>query len=167
MGLVPEDRKALGVILEMPIVENITLSSIGTYRPPFMDRAKEARVATELSEKLEIKTPSLAQFVQFLSGGNQQKVALAKWLATSPKILILDEPTRGIDVGSKSEIYKLIRGLADDGMGVIMVSSEMEEIIGLADRVLVMHEGKCTGILDRQDISEENIMQLATGGNRP
>jgi ABC-type sugar transport system ATPase subunit len=120
-----------------------------------------------LSEKLEIKTPSLAQFVQFLSGGNQQKVALAKWLATSPKILILDEPTRGIDVGSKSEIYKLIRGLADDGMGVIMVSSEMEEIIGLADRVLVMHEGKCTGILDRQDISEENIMQLATGGNRP
>lgn len=167
MGLVPEDRKALGVILEMPVVENVTLSSIGGYRPPFMDRAREVQVATELSDKLEIKTPSLAQLVQFLSGGNQQKVALAKWLATNPKILILDEPTRGIDVGSKSEIYKLIRGLADDGMGVIMVSSEMEEIIGLADRVLVMHEGRCTGILNRHEISEESIMQLATGGERP
>lgn len=164
MGLVPEDRKALGVVLEMPVIENITLSSIGRYRPPFMDRTRETQQATELSEKLEIKTPSLAQLVQFLSGGNQQKVALAKWLATNPKILILDEPTRGIDVGSKSEIYKLIRGLADDGMGVIMVSSEMEEIIGLSDRVLVMHEGRCTGILGRQEISEANIMQLATGG---
>ncbi len=167
MGLVPEDRKALGVILEMPVVENITLSSIGTYRPPFMDRGREAQVATGLSEKLDIKTPGLSQLVQFLSGGNQQKVALAKWLATSPRILILDEPTRGIDVGSKSEIYKLIRSLADDGMGVIMVSSEMEEIMGLADRVLVMHEGRCTGILGRGEISEENIMQLATGGGKP
>jgi len=165
MGLVPEDRKALGVVLEMPVVENISLSSIGTYNPPFMDKAKEVQVATELVDKLEIKTPGLGQFVQFLSGGNQQKVALAKWLATDPKILILDEPTRGIDVGSKSEIYKLIRNLADDGMGVIMVSSEMEEIIGLSDRVLVMHEGACTGILDRAGISEENIMHLATGGN--
>ena len=166
MGLVPEDRKALGVILEMPILENITLSSVGSYRPPFMDRAREVRTATELSEKLEIKTPSLAQYVQFLSGGNQQKVALAKWLATSPRVLILDEPTRGIDVGSKSEIYGLIRELAEGGMGVIMVSSEMEEIMGLSDRVLVMHEGRCTGILDRGEISEQSIMHLATGGVR-
>ncbi len=166
MGLVPEDRKALGVILEMPVVENISLSSIGSYRPPFMDRAREARVATELGERLDIKTPSLTQLVQYLSGGNQQKVALAKWLATNPGILILDEPTRGIDVGSKSEIYKLIRQLADEGMGVIMVSSEMEEIIGLADRVLVMHEGRCTGILGRHEVDEQSIMQLATGGNR-
>lgn len=164
MGLVPEDRKALGVVLEMPVVENISLSSIGTYNPPFLDRARETRTATELVDKLDIKTPGLAQLVQFLSGGNQQKVALAKWLATNPRILILDEPTRGIDVGSKSEIYKLIRALADDGMGVIMVSSEMEEIMGLADRVLVMHEGRCTGILDRHEISEQNIMHLATGG---
>jgi len=164
MGLAPEDRKALGVILEMPVVENISLSSIGSYNPPFLDRARETRVATELVEKLDIKTPGLDQLVQFLSGGNQQKVALAKWLGTSPKILILDEPTRGIDVGSKSEIYKLIRELADGGMGVIMISSEMEEIIGLADRVLVMHEGRCTGTLDRHEISEESIMHLATGG---
>ena len=166
MGLVPEDRKALGVILEMPVIENISLSSIGAYRPPFLDRAREMQTATELADKLEIKTPSLDQFVQFLSGGNQQKVALAKWLATNPKILILDEPTRGIDVGSKSEIYKLIRALADGGMGVIMVSSEMEEIMGLSDRVLVMHEGRCTGVLDQHEISEENIMHLATGGTR-
>lgn len=166
MGLVPEDRKALGVILEMAIVENISLSSIGAYNPPFLDRARETRVATELAEKLEIKTPNLGQFVQFLSGGNQQKVALAKWLGTNPKVLILDEPTRGIDVGSKSEIYKLIRELADGGMGVIMVSSEMEEVMGLSDRVLVMHEGRCTGILERGEISEESIMHLATGGER-
>jgi len=166
MGLVPEDRKALGVILEMSVVENITLSSIGRYNPPFMDRARETQVATELVDKLDIKTPGLAQMVQFLSGGNQQKVALAKWLGTNPKILILDEPTRGIDVGSKSEIYRLIRELADDGMGVIMVSSEMEEIMGLADRVLVMHEGRCTGILARGEITEESIMHLATGGAR-
>jgi len=151
-------------VLEMPVVENISLSSIGTYNPPFLDKTRETRTATELVDKLDIKTPSLAQLVQFLSGGNQQKVALAKWLATNPRILILDEPTRGIDVGSKSEIYKLIRALADDGMGVIMVSSEMEEIMGLADRVLVMHEGRCTGILDRHEISEESIMHLATGG---
>ena len=164
MGLVPEDRKALGVVLEMPVVENISLSSIGTYNPPFLDKTRETRTATELVDKLDIKTPSLAQLVQFLSGGNQQKVALAKWLATNPRILILDEPTRGIDVGSKSEIYKLIRALADDGMGVIMVSSEMEEVMGLSDRVLVMHEGRCTGILDRHEISEESIMHLATGG---
>ena len=166
IGLVPEDRKALGVILEMSVVENISLSSIGSYNPPFLDRVRETQVATELVDRLDIKTPSLDQLVQFLSGGTQQKVALAKWLCTSPRILILDEPTRGIDVGSKSEIYKLVRELADGGMGVIVVSSEMEEIIGLSDRVLVMHEGRCTGTLERGQISEENIMHLATGGSR-
>ena len=167
IGLVPEDRKALGVILEMAVAENVSLASVGNYNPPFLDRKRENQVAGEMAESLDIKTPSLSHEVQFLSGGNQQKVALAKWLALSPKILILDEPTRGIDVGSKSEIYKLIRKLADQGMGVIMVSSELEEIIGLSDRVLVMHEGRCTGVLAREEISEENIMRLATGGLRP
>lgn len=166
LGLVPEDRKELGVILEMPITENISLPGIGDYNPPFLDRKRESAVASDLAERLDIKTPSLDQLVQFLSGGNQQKVALAKWLGISPKVLILDEPTRGIDVGSKSEIYKLIRKLADDGMGVIMVSSEMEEIIGLSDRVLVMHEGKQAGVLDREQINEQNIMHLATGGSQ-
>lgn len=164
IGLVPEDRKSLGVILEMPVNENVSLPSIGSYNPPFMDRRRESTAVTEMVEKLDIKTPGLDQQVQFLSGGNQQKVALGKWLCLNPKVLILDEPTRGIDVGSKSEIYKLVRSLADSGVGVIMVSSELEEIIGLSDRVLVMHEGACTGILDRNEISEENIMHLATGG---
>lgn len=164
MGLVPEDRKQLGVILEMAVRENVSLSSIGTYRPPFMDRAREDLAASGMAQALDIRTPSLDQQVQFLSGGNQQKVALAKWLCLNPRILILDEPTRGIDVGSKSEIYKLIRGLADSGMGIIMVSSELEEIIGLADRVLVMHEGRCAGVLDRGQVSEQSIMHLATGG---
>jgi ribose transport system ATP-binding protein len=148
----------------MAVSENISLPSIGSYNPPFMDRKREMRLVTEMVEALDIKTPSLAQQVQFLSGGNQQKVALGKWLSLNPRILILDEPTRGIDVGSKSEVYKLIRKLADEGVAVIMVSSELEEIIGLADRVLVMHEGRSTGILDRDEISEESIMQLATGG---
>ena len=202
MGLVPEDRKALGVILEMCVSENITLPSIGSYNPPFMDRKREKQVAGEQVAALDIKTPSLTHDVQFLSGGNQQKVALAKWLSlsvgnarrgipvlshsaqsshakdsairgnrigtaadpyTGLRILILDEPTRGIDVGSKSEIYKLIRKLADSGVAVMMVSSELEEIIGLSDRVMVMHEGKCTGTLAQDEISEERIMQLATG----
>ena len=164
IGLVPEDRKALGVIIEMCVTENISLPSIGTYNPPLLDRKREKDAASEQVQALDIKTPSLSQEVQFLSGGNQQKVALAKWLALDPKILILDEPTRGIDVGSKSEIYKLIRKLADRGVGIIFVSSELEEIIGLADRVLVMHEGACTGILAQDQIGEENIMRLATGG---
>jgi ribose transport system ATP-binding protein len=167
MGLVPEDRKALGVILEMCVSENITLPSIGSYNPPFMDRKREKQAATQQVAALDIRTPSLTHDVQFLSGGNQQKVALAKWLSLNPRILILDEPTRGIDVGSKSEIYKLVRKLADSGVAVMMVSSELEEIIGLADRVLVMHEGACTGILAQDQIGEENIMRLATGGLRP
>ncbi len=164
IGLVPEDRKELGVILEMGVLENITLPGIGAYRPPFMDRKREKQVAEEQVRALDVKTPSLGHDVQFLSGGNQQKVALGKWLSMNPRILILDEPTRGIDVGSKSEIYKIIRGLADKGVAVVLVSSELEEVIGLADRVLVMHEGSCTGILNREEISEENIMSLATGG---
>lgn len=164
MGLVPEDRKELGVILEMNVVENISLPGIGRYKPPFLDSKRELQVASEQVHALDIKTPSLQQEVQFLSGGTQQKVGLAKWLSLEPKILILDEPTRGIDVGSKSEIYKLVRSLADNGISVIMASSEMEEIIGLSDRVLVMHEGKCAGILERDQLNEENIMNLATGG---
>jgi len=165
IGLVPEDRKELGVVLEMSVAENISLAGVNTYNPPFLDRKRELEVAKEHVEALEIKTPSLSQQVQYLSGGNQQKVALSKWLSLNPKVLILDEPTRGIDVGSKSEIYKLIRGLAEAGMGVIMVSSEMEEIIGLSDRVMVMHEGKCMGVIGCEEINEKNIMQLATGGD--
>ena len=168
IGMVPEDRKHLGVILQMAVRENISLpdfcfrcSGIG-----LMDERREAGIAREQVTSLDVKTPSLNQNVEFLSGGNQQKVALAKWLAVGPKVLILDEPTRGIDVGSKSEIYGLIRRLADEGLAVIMISSEMEEILGLSDRVLVVHEGRQKGILEREEAGEESIMHLATGGTR-
>ncbi|MGQ9455215.1 MAG: sugar ABC transporter ATP-binding protein [Armatimonadota bacterium] len=164
IGLVPEDRKQLGVILEMSVSENATLPSLCTLRRVMLDRRWELQTTQEMIRSLDIKTPSPLQQVRFLSGGNQQKVALGKWLVLSPQILIMDEPTRGIDVSSKSEIYRLIRTLAGEGVAVIVVSSEMEEIIGLADRVLVMREGRCTGILESDQISEENIMRLATAG---
>jgi ribose transport system ATP-binding protein len=166
IGLVPEDRQQLGLILEMAVRENVTLPGIGGYRRLLLDRRREQAVTAEQVRALSIRTPSIEQEVQYLSGGNQQKVALAKWLALRPKVLILDEPTRGIDVASKSDIYRLIRSLADSGVAVIMISSDMEEIIGLADRVLVMHDGAITGELARQAMAEETIMQLATGGRR-
>ena len=111
---------------------------------------------------MRIRTPNSEQLVQFLSGGNQQKVAIGKWLALGPRLLLLDEPTRGIDVGAKEEIYHLMERLAADGMAVLFVSSEMEEILGMSDRVLVMHEGRISGELSREELSEEAVMQLAT-----
>jgi len=129
-----------------------------------LDSKQEDNLAAEQVAALSIKTPTLGQAVGCLSGGNQQKVVLAKWLALKPKLLILDEPTRGIDVGSKSEIYKLIRRLADDGMAVVMVSSGMDEIVGLCDRVLVMHEGAMKGIVGRSELSEGKYYVFSTGG---
>jgi ribose transport system ATP-binding protein len=164
--LVPEDRKELGLLLEMTIKENIVLPRTTLSTRMTVDRKGDTAVAERQSADLAIKTPSLEQIVRNLSGGNQQKVALAKWLALSPQVLILDEPTRGIDVGSKHEIYKLVRTLADSGVAIIMVSSEMEEIIGLSDRALVMHEGALQGELSAAELTEENIMRLATGGTR-
>jgi ribose transport system ATP-binding protein len=115
-------------------------------------------------QKLGIKTPSASQLAQYLSGGNQQKVVIGKWLVLGPKLLLLDEPTRGIDVGAKEEIYRLMEALAEEGMAILFASSEMEEILGMSDRVLVMHEGRMMGQLNRDSFSEEAIMQLATGG---
>ena len=112
---------------------------------------------------MRIRTPGPVQIVKFLSGGNQQKVVIGKWLALEPKLLLLDEPTRGIDVGAKQEIYQLMEKLAESGVGVLFVSSEMEEILGMSDRVLVMHEGRISGELPREELSEEAIMRLATG----
>ena len=114
-------------------------------------------------ERLKIKTPDAGQVVQYLSGGNQQKVVLGKWLSIAPRILLLDEPTRGIDVGAKQEIYGLMDKLAKKGVSILFVSSEMEEILGMSDRTLVMHEGQITGQLVRDELSEERVMQLATG----
>lgn len=164
IGMVPEDRTLLGVILEMTLAQNLSLPSFCVSHRLMLDFESEHCLAEEQVKALNIRTPSIHQTVQFLSGGNQQKVALAKWLALKPTILILDEPTRGIDVGSKSEIYRLIRRLADSGVGVFMISSEMEEILGLADAVLVLHDGRQARILSRAEMSEESIMRLATGG---
>ncbi|MGV3753911.1 MAG: sugar ABC transporter ATP-binding protein [Verrucomicrobiota bacterium] len=165
LALVPEDRKQQGVILEMAVRENLSLASLlRDQKSGFLNRAKEDEISREMIEQMKVKTPNDRQFVQFLSGGNQQKVVLGKWLAMNPKVLLLDEPTRGIDVGAKSEIYGLMEELAGKGMAILFVSSDMEEVLGMSDRTLVMHEGHITGELTREELSEEAVMQLATGG---
>lgn len=165
MALVPEDRKQQGLILQMAVRSNLTLAEFGAYPGllGWLNRRTECRRASEMIQKLAIKTPSTDQVVQYLSGGNQQKVVLGKWLALQPRLLLMDEPTRGIDVGAKEEIYVLMEELAVRGVAVLFVSSEMEEILGIPDRVLVMHEGRLAGELNRQQLTEESVMQLATG----
>jgi ribose transport system ATP-binding protein len=163
MALVPEDRKQQGVILEMSVGQNTTLASLRRdARAGFLNRKREGEIAVQMTEQLRVKTPGLSQFVQFLSGGNQQKVALAKWLALEPRVLLLDEPTRGIDIGAKQEIYRLMEELAGRGVAILFVSSEMEEVLRMSDRTLVMHEGRITGELRREELSEEAVMRLAT-----
>jgi ribose transport system ATP-binding protein len=162
--LVPEDRRKSGLIVEMTFRQNITLPRLDRYAVAgLIMKKKEKAVAKTQAEALAVKIPSIETLVSNLSGGNQQKVVLAKWLALEPKVIIFDEPTRGIDVGSKSEIYHLMRNLAEKGVVVIMISSDMEEILGVSDRIAVMHEGRITGILERQDFDEERVMQLAVG----
>ena len=162
--LAPEDRKLHGLVLPMSVAQNVSLPDIANYEPKWkLQRRKEREVAAEQVEKLGVKTPSLHQRVVNLSGGNQQKVVLGKWLAMSPRVLILDEPTRGIDVGAKAEIYRHMAKLAASGIAIIMVSSEMEEVIGMSDRVAVMHERRMTGLLDKDALDEERIMNLMTG----
>lgn len=162
--MVSEDRKRYGLVLGMDIKENTTLSSINKISDyGFVDLNKEIYACRKYVFDLKIKTNSIEQYVKNLSGGNQQKVVLSKWLMTNPKILILDEPTRGIDVGAKFEIYNIMNGLIEKGVCVIMVSSELPEIIGMADRVLVMHNGKFSGELTHENASQEKIMYYATG----
>lgn len=162
--LVPEDRKGEGILLDLPISENISLPDLDAYArsglvSPALERAQAERSRSELG----IKAPTVTTRTGSLSGGNQQKVVLAKWLAMQPKVLIFDEPTRGIDVGAKAEIYRLMRGLADAGVAVLMISSDMEEVIGVSDRIAVMHEGRISGLLGRSEFSEENVLRLAVG----
>jgi ribose transport system ATP-binding protein len=163
--LIPEDRRVEGLILEDSVKRNTSiamlriLSSFG-----FLHFAREAELAQAMCERFKVRTPSIAQTVGNLSGGNQQKVVLAKWLSRTPRLLILDEPTRGIDVGAKSEIYSLMDELAGNGAAILMISSDLEEILGMSDRVLVMHQGELTGNIERANLSEEAIMHLATGG---
>ena len=160
--LVPDDRRRCGLVIDMSVCENMTLPALRRYAPNgIINFRAERKAAEDGVHKLNVKTHSVSTRVGNLSGGNQQKVILAKWLALQPKVLILDEPTRGIDVGAKAEIYALLRALARDGVAIIAISSDMEEVLGISDRVAVMHEGSLTGILDRQNLSEEAIMRLA------
>jgi ribose transport system ATP-binding protein len=164
--LVPEDRRTAGLITDMPIRENVTLPALERYAPGGLISTERERVgAKEVCARLRVKAPSVDVKAANLSGGNQQKVVLAKWLALEPKVLIFDEPTRGIDVGAKAEIYELMRKLAETGVAIIMISSDMEEVLHVSDRVAVMHEGRVTGVLTRDDCTEENIMRLAVGGH--
>jgi ribose transport system ATP-binding protein len=162
--LVPEDRGSCGLIVDFNVRENISLPAMDRYSTRgVISFVKETAAAKSACQTINIKTPSTEMTAANLSGGNQQKVVLAKWLALSPKVLIFDEPTRGIDVGAKSEIYALIRKLAAEGVSIIAISSEMEEVLGISDRIAVMHEGRITGILNRPQFSEEAVMRLATG----
>lgn len=164
IGYVSEDRKSLGSVLSMSIRWNITLPILERIsRFGFINRDKEKTCVEKYKDSLRIKTPSLDQLVGNLSGGNQQKVVLSKWLASEAKVLILDEPTRGIDVGSKHEIYQLINRLSEQGMAIIIISSEMEEIIGMTDRMLVLAEGRTVGELQKSDFSQETILRYASG----
>jgi ribose transport system ATP-binding protein len=164
--LAPEDRKRHGLVLPMTIAENTSLPAINRYsRLGFLDRARERRVAEAEVARFRVKTPSVHHRVVNLSGGNQQKVVLGKWLAMAPKVLILDEPTRGIDVGAKAEIYRHMAALADEGLTILMVSSEMEEVLGMSDRVVVMRERRIVGVLPRAGLTAERIAQLMTGGD--
>ena len=162
--LVPEDRKQQGLVIEMAVADNLSLTSLERdQKTGRLNFEAEKSITEEMSEKMRIKTPSSRQVVRYLSGGNQQKVVLGKWLAMKPRVLLLDEPTRGIDIGAKQEIYALMEKLAEEGVAIFFVSSEMEEILGMSDRALVMHEGRLSGVLSREELNEEAVMQLATG----
>ncbi|MET4801452.1 sugar ABC transporter ATP-binding protein [Bradyrhizobium sp. LB11.1] len=162
--LIPEDRKGSGLLLDVSIAENISLPDLSSYLRFFLvNTAQETENAQTQRERLNIRAPDVGTTVGSLSGGNQQKVVLAKWLSMRPKILIFDEPTRGVDVGAKREIYEMLRRLTDAGVAILMISSDMEEVIGVSDRIAVMHEGAISGFLDRSQFSEHNVLQLAVG----
>ncbi|BCW69611.1 sugar ABC transporter ATP-binding protein [Arthrobacter sp. NicSoilB8] len=164
LAFVPEDRRKQGLVMELNVSRNLTLTLRQKLsRFGLLTNQAEAKATTEWAKKLQIKAGSPMSPISTLSGGNQQKVVLGKWLATGPRILIIDEPTRGIDVGTKSEVHRLISELAGTGLAVLMISSELPEILGMSDRVLVMHEGRITAELSRKDATEESVMTAATG----
>jgi ribose transport system ATP-binding protein len=165
--LVPEDRKRCGLVLDFSVGENISLASLGSLLSRgLVDPEKETRLARRWRDQLSIRCPDTAVPALSLSGGNQQKVVLAKWLSMAPRVLIFDEPTRGVDVGAKREIYALMRALSDSGAAILMISSDMEEVIGVSDRIAVMHEGAIFGHLARDEFSEETVLSLAVGRRR-
>lgn len=160
-----ENRKEEGLVLELSVKDNMTLSSLKELLGAVgrIDGSKEKRYVEEYVEKMQIKTPGIHQIIKNLSGGNQQKVVLSKWMMTNPKVLILDEPTRGVDVGAKTEIYHLINELKKNAVGIIVISSELPELLGISDRILVMHQGGITGEFDRDGATQEKIMKCAVG----
>lgn len=165
IGFLTEDRKDEGLVLDFSIKDNITLPSTKDFiHHGLFDDKTATTFVKQLSERLNVKATDEEQIVGSLSGGNQQKVVLAKWIGIAPKVLILDEPTRGVDVGAKREIYQLMNELAERGVPIIMISSDLPEILGVADRIAVMHEGEIAGILAKNEATQENVMQLATGG---
>ncbi|NLT96816.1 MAG: sugar ABC transporter ATP-binding protein, partial [Christensenellaceae bacterium] len=164
MGLITEDRQRSGVILRHSVETNISVVNMNKTGGIFMNAKKDRKNIMGFVENMNIKTPSLQQTVKNLSGGNQQKVVLAKWMYANSNIIIFDEPTRGIDIGAKEEIYKLIVELAKEGKYIIIISSDMPELISMSDRVIVMRKGKMVGELDGDEISEENILSYSIGG---
>ncbi len=166
MALLTEDRKLNGIMGVLSVRDNITAAALPRYSPRGVLHVGEMRKDSEdQREKLRIKTPSLSQLIKNLSGGNQQKALISRWLLTVPDVLMIDEPTRGIDVGAKSEIHRLMSMLAQEGKAIIMVSSELPEVLGMSDRILVMHEGRISGELSREEANQESVMHLATGGD--
>lgn len=164
MAMLTEDRKFNGCFLPLDIAQNTVIASAKNYcKGPFLVKKKVKEASEKMRTTLSIKTPSLEQKIVNLSGGNQQKVLVGRWILTEPEIIIFDEPTRGIDVGTKSEIHKLLSSMAKQGKGIIIISSEMPEVIGMSDEIIVMHEGKITGILNEEEITQEKIMILASG----
>jgi L-arabinose transport system ATP-binding protein len=162
IGFVPEERKAQALLMDRSVRDNITLAVLDNIsKVGVVDRGKERRVARDFVRRLNVRTPTIEALVANLSGGNQQKVVLARWMARRPRVLILDEPTRGVDVGAKAEIYHVINELAADGLAIVVISSELPEILALADRIVVMQAGAVTGELSRRDASEEAILALA------
>ena len=164
MALVPEDRRQQGLVMDMRIDQNVALASLSNLsRFGLIFRSSERNLAATWAKRLQLKFGRMRNAVSTLSGGNQQKVVLGKWLARNPALLIIDEPTRGIDVGTKAEVHRILDGLVADGMAVLMISSELPEVLGMADRVLVLREGRLTAELARADADETSIMRAATG----
>ena len=163
MAFITEDRKETGCLLILDVLENMQIAVLQDrfVKGGFVAERDVTTACQAMSEKLRVKTPTLHERVENLSGGNQQKVLIGRWLLTNPRILILDEPTRGIDVGAKAEIHRLISQLAREGVAVIMISSEMPEVLGMSDRIMVMHEGRVTGFLDRKEADQVKVMELA------
>jgi inositol transport system ATP-binding protein len=164
LALLTEDRKLTGIMGVLSVRDNMTVASLPRFSPRGLLRMRQMdKECNRLREALAIKTPSIRQLIKLLSGGNQQKVLVSRWLLTTPEILMIDEPTRGIDVGAKAEIHRLMSTLASQGKAILMVSSELPEILGMSDRVLVMHEGRLTGEFSRDEVTQEKIMHAATG----